>query len=59
MDIKETRIDEPLKEISETMLCDLPEKEPWTIAEFVNKTKVYRITDSVKLVSVSYTRELL
>ena len=40
LDIKSTRIDDVLKEISETMLCDLPEKKPWTLDEFVSKTKV-------------------
>ncbi|XP_023932850.1 dynein heavy chain 8, axonemal [Lingula anatina] len=38
-DIKDTHIDTPLLDISETMLCDLPEKEPWTIQEFLDKTK--------------------
>lgn len=39
-DIKDTHIDAPLKDISETMLCDLPEKAPWTVDEFLAKTQV-------------------
>ena len=40
MDIKTTKIDTYLKEIGETALCDLPEKEPWTVTEFLERTKV-------------------
>ncbi|CAH1796663.1 unnamed protein product [Owenia fusiformis] len=38
-DIKETRIEDNLTYISETMLCDLPEKAPWTVDEFLNMTQ--------------------
>ncbi|XP_056012226.1 dynein axonemal heavy chain 8-like [Ostrea edulis] len=40
-DIKTTRIDYMLKEISETLLCDLPERHPWTVSEFLQKTEKY------------------
>ena len=40
MDIKTTKIDTYLKEIGETALCDLPEKEPWTVTEFLDRIKV-------------------
>ena len=39
-DIKDTKIDNMLKEISETLLFDLPEKCPWTVDEFLQKTEV-------------------
>ena len=45
MDIKETRIDSFLKKISETLLCDLPAKTPWTLDEFQTRTKVLRRKD--------------
>ncbi|XP_006824996.1 dynein axonemal heavy chain 8-like, partial [Saccoglossus kowalevskii] len=34
-DIRETRIDSVLKEMSQTMLCELPEDNPWTINEWL------------------------
>ncbi|XP_052061669.1 dynein axonemal heavy chain 8-like [Mytilus californianus] len=40
-DIKVIRIDNMLKEISETLLCELPEKTPWTVDEFMQKMEVY------------------
>ena len=39
-DILEKRIDGILKSTLATKLCDLPDNEPWTIAEFVNKAEV-------------------
>ena len=39
-DIKLTRIDHMLTEISETMLCDLPERIPWTVKEFQDNMEV-------------------
>ena len=39
-DILEKRIDGILKNTLVTKLCDLPENEPWTIIEFVNKAEV-------------------
>ncbi|XP_074653701.1 dynein axonemal heavy chain 8-like [Tubulanus polymorphus] len=38
-DIKSTRIDKLLKEISETMLCELPENKAWKIETFIEKNK--------------------
>ncbi|XP_077985364.1 dynein axonemal heavy chain 8-like [Glandiceps talaboti] len=35
-DIKETRIDSVLLEMSETTLCVLPDDNPWTVAEWVD-----------------------
>lgn len=29
-----------LKEISETLLCDLPERNPWGVTEFLQKMEV-------------------
>ncbi|OWF42162.1 dynein heavy chain 8, axonemal-like [Mizuhopecten yessoensis] len=40
-DIKETRIDSMLHEISETLLCDLPERSPWTVSQFLKKMEGY------------------
>ncbi|XP_062570723.1 dynein axonemal heavy chain 5-like [Saccostrea cucullata] len=40
-DIKTTRIDLMLKEISETLLCDLPERNPLTVSEFLQKMEEY------------------
>ena len=39
-DIKVTRIDYILTEISETMLADLPERIPWTVKEFFSNMEV-------------------
>lgn len=41
-DIRDTRIDAVLQEISETVLCELPKDDPWTIDVFVSKTQVQR-----------------
>ncbi|XP_052240013.1 dynein axonemal heavy chain 8-like isoform X2 [Dreissena polymorpha] len=40
-DIKVTRIDYMLKEISETMLCDLPERSPWSVQTFIANMESY------------------
>lgn len=39
-DILDKRIEGVLKSILATKLCDLPDNEPWTIEEFVNKAQV-------------------
>jgi len=39
-DIKTYRIEGILKEMSQLPLCELPDNEPWTIQEFVSKSKV-------------------
>ena len=39
-DIKTYRIEAILKDMSCTPLCELPDNEPWTIQEFVSKSKV-------------------
>lgn len=41
-DIRDTRIDAVLQEISETVLCELPKDDPWTIDLFVSKTQVHK-----------------
>jgi len=40
-DIKTYRIENTLKEMSCVPLCELPDNEPWTIQEFVSKSKVH------------------
>ncbi|XP_019624088.1 PREDICTED: dynein heavy chain 8, axonemal-like [Branchiostoma belcheri] len=40
-DIRETRIDAVLKEMSELLLCTLPEDTPWTVEEFITKNREY------------------
>lgn len=42
-DILGIQIEGVLQEIASTLLCDLPDNEPWTIEEFVSKIKVSRI----------------
>lgn len=39
-DIKVTRIDFMLKEMSETMLCDLPDRQPWSVPTFLATMEV-------------------
>ena len=39
-DIRTYRIENVLKDMSCVPLCELPDNEPWTIQEFVNKSKV-------------------
>lgn len=39
-DIRDARIDAVLREISETVFCELPKDDPWTIDEFISKTQV-------------------
>ena len=39
-DILEIRIQGVLQEISSTLICSLPDSEPWTIEEFVSKIQV-------------------
>ncbi|KAL4222174.1 Dynein heavy chain 8 [Mactra antiquata] len=40
-DIKTTRIDFILKEIGETMLCDLPERSPLSVSKFLKNMESY------------------
>ena len=40
-DILEMRIEESLKHINSLVLCELPDAEPWTTQEFLDKTLVY------------------
>ena len=39
-DLVEFRIDAVLHEMSTTTLCELPDEEPWTVDEFLEKTQV-------------------
>ena len=39
-DIRDARIDAVLREISETVFCELPKDDPWTIDEVIAKTQV-------------------
>ena len=39
-DILEIQIDGELSDITNTLICVLPDNEPWTIEEFVSKIKV-------------------
>ena len=41
LDIKATRVDDVLQNISSTMLCELPVKDPWTLDEFMAKNKMH------------------
>lgn len=36
-----------LKDISETLLCELPEKTPWTVDEFMQKMEVFLVNVNV------------
>ncbi|EDO32004.1 predicted protein [Nematostella vectensis] len=38
-DIRDSRIDSVLKEISEITLCEVPDDQPWTTDEFITKTQ--------------------
>ena len=46
-DIRDARVDAVLKEISETVFCELPKEDPWTIDEFITKTQVTENITSV------------
>ena len=39
-DVTEFRIDAILKEMASTVLCELPEDEPWTVDRFLENTQV-------------------
>lgn len=39
-DLVEFRIDAVLKEMAKTTLCELPEDEPWTVEQFLERTQV-------------------
>ena len=40
LDIKESRIDACLNEISDIVLCELPEDNAWPVDKFFHRTKV-------------------
>ena len=42
-DILEVRIEAVLKDVQTTLLCDLPENDPWTMEEFISRTQVHTI----------------
>ena len=39
-DVLEVRINGELKKMQDTKLCELPDNEPWTVDEFLQKTEV-------------------
>ena len=39
-DVLEVRIEGELKVIQNSKLCEIPENEPWTVEEFLQKTEV-------------------
>ena len=39
-DLVEFRIDSVLKDMSNTVLCELPGEEPWTVEHFIENTQV-------------------
>jgi dynein heavy chain len=39
-DVTEFRIDAILREMAATILCELPEDEPWTVDKFLENTQV-------------------
>ena len=43
-DVLEVWIEEELKLIQNSKLCELPDNEPWTIEEFLQKTEVSEYT---------------
>ena len=51
-----TRIDLMLTEISETMLCDLPERSPWSIKEFLQNMEVHNCHPSILPVNVNTSK---
>ena len=57
MDIKSTKIDHNLKEIGSTMLCELPQKAPWTVEEFIQKTKVSTYTFLIDMIDITISSE--
>ena len=40
IDILDIRIEGVLQEVSSTLVCELPDNDPWTIEEFVSRNKV-------------------
>jgi hypothetical protein len=49
LDIKTISIDKQLDALTETMLSTLPGTEPWTVEEFLAKTKVNNALQSFEL----------
>lgn len=43
-DVTEFRIDAILKDMASTTLCELPDDEPWTVDNFINKTMVTELS---------------
>ena len=43
-DLVEFRIDAVLHDMSNATLCELPDEDPWTMAEFLDKTQVSIVT---------------
>ena len=39
-DLIEFRIEAVLHEMSTTILCEMPEEEPWSVEKFIEKTQV-------------------
>jgi len=50
-DVRDARIDAVLQEISDTVLCELPRDDPWSVDEFVTKTQVTKINSRFALLS--------
>ena len=58
-DIVEFRIDAVLREMSTTVLCELPEEEPWTPEHFLERTQVLTVSCSLSLVETAALNPLL
>ena len=39
-DTLQFRVEGVLQEIQDTVLCEMPDNEPWTVTEFVSRTEV-------------------
>ena len=44
-----------LKEISDTLLCDLPERNPWRVTEFLHKMEVFIFNSPVLKAQVNFS----
>lgn len=47
-DVLEVWIEEELRVIQSTKLCELPDNEPWTVEEFLQKTEVSSVTCTIR-----------
>lgn len=54
MDIKDTRIDNYLQEMGNTMLCDLPDMLPWSVEEFLSNTEVSALCTTPHYTTLQY-----